>query len=299
MAALTPLKAEEAIPIFDIHCHPPFPTHSESWILSHQRALGIRGTALLPMNSAAAHIGILPSFQIAQGSAIRMATKYPAEFVGFAVADPRKNDCGRVLRKYLGSGAKGIGEMEFPIACDAPKMDVVYELAQEFRIPVLMHFETGASNIGFERFHRVAAKYPRVRFIGHAQTWWGNIDLHHRQEQVWPEPNWPVTPGGITDRLLSDCANVFGDLSASSGLNALIRDKDHARGFLARHQDKLLFGTDCLHHGMGGPQCWGRRTLEALRELTPSKEILRKILWTNARQMLGLVIDTSVERAAP
>lgn len=37
--------------MFDIHCHPPYPTHGETWILRHQRALGIRTTALLPMNS--------------------------------------------------------------------------------------------------------------------------------------------------------------------------------------------------------------------------------------------------------
>lgn len=37
--------------MFDIHCHPPYPTHGETWILRHQRDLGIRPTALLPMNS--------------------------------------------------------------------------------------------------------------------------------------------------------------------------------------------------------------------------------------------------------
>jgi hypothetical protein len=37
--------------VFDIHCHPPYPTHGETWLLRHQRDLGIRTTALLPMNS--------------------------------------------------------------------------------------------------------------------------------------------------------------------------------------------------------------------------------------------------------
>ena len=92
----------------------------------------------------------------------------------------------------------------------------------------------------------------------------------------------------MTERLLSEYPNVFGDLSASSGLNALTRDSGYAREFLARFQDKLLFGTDCLHHGRAGPECWGRRTLEALHELAPSQEILKKILWTNARQLLRL-----------
>ena len=286
---LPPLHADETIPIFDIHCHPPFPRHGEDWIVRHQRALGIQTTALLPMNSAAAHTGILPSFTIARESAIRMTVKYPAEFVTFTIADPRKKDCGTPLRKYLEAGARGIGEMEFPIDCDSPKMEVVYELAQEYRVPVLLHFEHGAANMGFERFFRIAAKYPKAIFIGHAQTWWGNIDLHHPQEQIWPEPDWPVTSGGITERLLTEYPNVFGDLSAYSGLNALTRDRAYAREFLARYQEKLLFGTDCLHHGQaGGPECWGSRTLEELHKLAPSQEILKKILWTNARQLLRL-----------
>ena len=34
----------------------------------------------------------------------------------------------------------------------------------------------------------------------------------------------------ITDRLLSDYPNMYGDMSAGSGLNALLRDEEHARG---------------------------------------------------------------------
>jgi len=288
-AALVPLRAEEAAPVFDIHCHPPFPGHSEGWILRHQRALGIQTSVLLPINSAAAHTGVLPSFNIAKGSAIRMATEYPNEFVAFTLVDPRRSDAARTLRREFGAGARGIGELEFPIDCDSPKLDPIYELAGEFGRPVLQHFEYGAANRKFERFEKVVAKYPRVPFIGHAQTWWGNIDLHHRQEQIWPEPDWRVTPGGITDRLLRDYPNVFGDLSASSGLNALTRDRGHARAFLERHQDKLLFGTDCIHEGpAGAAKCFGGRTLEVLRELAPSQEILRKILWINSRKLLGM-----------
>ena len=240
------------------------------------------------MNSAAAHTGILPSFTIARGSANRLAKKYPAEFVPFTIADPRKKDCGRTLRRYLDAGARGIGEMEFPVECDSPGMMTVYEVAQEYRVPVLIHFEHGAANMGFERFFRMAAKYPNAVLIGHAQTWWGNIDLHHNQEQIWPEPDGPVTPGGITEKLLTDYPNVFADLSAASGLNALTRDRGYAREFLVRYQDKLLFGTDCLHHGQAGPECWGRRTLAELSKLASSQEILKKILWSNARHLLRL-----------
>ena len=61
--------------------------------------------------------------------------------------------------------------MEFQIDCDSPKMEAVYKLAEEFRVPVLLHFEYGAANMGFERFYRIVANDPGVPFIGHAQTW--------------------------------------------------------------------------------------------------------------------------------
>jgi len=41
--------------------------------------------------------------------------------------------------------------------------------------------------------------------------------------------------GGLTDRYLRDYPNLFGDLSAGSGLNAFVRDHEHGRAFLDRH----------------------------------------------------------------
>ncbi len=65
-------------------------------------------------------------------------------------------------------------------------------------------------------------KYPKVNFIGHAQTWWANVDRGHKDQKIL-YPKTKVTPGGLTDRLLSDYPNMFGDLSAGSGLNFFLR----------------------------------------------------------------------------
>ena len=81
---------------------------------------------------------------------------------------------------------------------------------------------------------------------------------------------------------------MFGDHSAGSGNNALIRDEDHARGFLERHQDKLMFGSDCNDLIGRGPGCTGSRTIAAIRKLAVSKEIERKILYGNAKRLLGI-----------
>ena len=113
----------------------------------------------------------------------------------------------------------------------------VAEVAQEFKVPVLLHFQHNVYNFHIERFHKILEKFPKVNFIGHAQTWWSNIDKNSDQKTMYPLGK--VVPGGITDRLLTDYPNMFGDLSAGSGLNALNRDQDFTRDFLARHQDKL------------------------------------------------------------
>jgi predicted TIM-barrel fold metal-dependent hydrolase len=93
---------------------------------------------------------------------------------------------------------------------------------------------------------------------------------------------------GITDRLLSDYPNMYGDTSAGSGLNFQTRDEEHARGFLERHQDKLLFGTDCDDRVGSGLKCDGAMILAGIRRLAPSKAVERKILYGNARRLLRI-----------
>jgi len=130
-------------------------------------------------------------------------------------------------------------------------------------------------------------QYPKVDFIGHAQTWWANIDRNHHDQTVL-YPKGPVTPGGLTDRYLSDYPNMYGDLSAGSGLNALTRDEAFTADFLGRHQNKLLFGSDCTDVEGRGPRCQGAQTIAAIRRLAANRDIERKLLHDNARKLLRL-----------
>lgn len=97
-------------------------------------------------------------------------------------------------------------------------------------------------------------------------------------------PKTKVTPGGLTDKYLGGYPNIYGDLSAGSGQNALSRDEDHAREFIKRHQDKLMFGSDCTDALGQGAGCIGATTIALIRKLAPSKEIERKILFGNAKK---------------
>ena len=282
-SCLVPGAAQSAEPIIDLHQHTNYLGRSDAALVAHQRAMGARKTVLLPAGSKyglAADCG-------GNETVLRLARRYPQEFAFFANELPDLPGARRVIERYLKAGAIGIGEQKFPVECDSPHILRLAELAREYDVPILMHFEHGAYNLGFDRFHRVLEKFPQVRFIGHAQTWWGNVDRHHDQKNTG-YPKGQVTPGGITDRLLSNYPNVYGDLSAGSGLNALLRDEDQARGFLSRHQDKLLYGSDCTDPDAKGERCIGAKGIAAIQRLSPNQEVVRKILFGNARRVLKI-----------
>lgn len=280
--AETRLPAQTAEPIIDIHQHTNYSGRSDADLIAHQKEMGIAKTVLLPAGSKyglAAQAG-------GNDTVVAIARQLPGEYSFFANELPDIPEARSVIEKYLKMGALGIGEQKFPVHIDSSCIDLVAEIAREHQVPVLLHFEHNNYNLGFVDFPKVAARHPKTIFIGHAQTWWGNIDKNHNQAEMYPKT--PVTPGGITDRLLSDHPNVYGDMSAGSGLNSMLRDEDHARDFLKRHQDKLLFGSDCSDRQANGPDCLGSKIIAAIRRLAADKKAERKILCDNASRVLKI-----------
>ncbi|MCZ2460767.1 MAG: amidohydrolase [Chitinophagales bacterium] len=289
--------AEE--PIIDIHQHTDYNGRDNKFLAAHQRDMGATTTILLPsgrpLKTASTHEGISNGLQAkCTGNEVcyQFAKKHPKEFLFGANEVPDYPGAIKEIEKYLKKGAVVIGEQKFGIECDSPEMQKIYQLAQEYNVPVLMHWQFKMYNYGIERFHTMLEKYPKVNFIGHAQSWWSFIDKNYiDSEEMYP--NGKVTPGGLTDRLLADYPNMFGDLSAGSGYNSLTRDEDQAREFLIRHQDKLLFGSDCPDPAFfGGPSkdavCQGIRTIAEIRKLASTKAIERKILYENAKKLFRL-----------
>ncbi|MGH9767907.1 MAG: amidohydrolase family protein [Blastocatellia bacterium] len=266
--------------IVDIHQHTHYSGRGDEDLVAHQRKMGVAKTVLLPAGSKYG----LEADAWGNDSVVALAKKYPGEFCFFANELPDIPESRAVIEKYLKMGAIGIGEQKFEVESDSRHIESIATIAREYDVPVLMHFQHGKYNTAFDRFHRILEKFPKVNFIGHAQTWWGNIDRNHDQSVMYPKTK--VTPGGVTDRLLSDYPNMYADLSAGSGLNAMLRDEDHAREFIKRHQDKLLYGSDCNDRVGEGEKCSGSQQLAAIRRLSPSEEVTRKILYGTARRVL-------------
>jgi predicted TIM-barrel fold metal-dependent hydrolase len=276
LAALTAaVPSPAAEPVIDIHQHTNYAGRTDDELIAHQRKMGVTKTILLPAGSK---FGLAVNAG-GNDSVAALARRLPGEYVFFANELPDIAETDAVLRKYLKAGAIGIGEQKFGVAADSPAVANVAAVAQEFRVPVLLHFQHDTYNLGYARFAAILKRFPRVNFIGHAQTFWANIDAKADQAVLYPKG--PVTAGGLTDRYLSDYPNFWGDLSAGSGLNALTRDEEHARGFLERHRDRLLYGSDCDDRIGEGPRCSGSQMMAAVRRLA-SPETARKLLYSNA-----------------
>jgi predicted TIM-barrel fold metal-dependent hydrolase len=295
-------------PIIDIHQHTNYggrrdagplwkqitAARSDTELIAHQRALGATKTILLPSGRPvfreSTHQGRsngLESTCTSNEDCMKIAREYPNEFAFAANEVPDLEEAPTVIEKYLKLGACCIAEQKFGVECDSPEMQRLYKIAEAYNVPILMHWQAGSYNYGLERFHTMLKKYPKTNFIGHAQTWWANIDRNNSDQSVM-YPKGPVTPGGLTDRYLSDYSNMFGDLSAGSGLNALTRDEDFARHFIARHQDKLVYGSDCSDHVGSGTACQGAQTIATIRRLSTNKAVERKLLHGNAKKMFRL-----------
>jgi predicted TIM-barrel fold metal-dependent hydrolase len=211
----------------------------------------------------------------------------------FANEVPDQPNARAEIEKYLKLGAKGIGEVKFGLDVESKPLEGIFALAADYGVPVLMHFQFEMYNLGYERFWRVLEKWPKTNFIGHAQTFWANIDANHTDQKVL-YPKTKVTPGGMTDRYLRDYSNFYADMSAGSGLGALMRDEDQAKEFLRRHQDKCIYGSDCADIPGKLPTCQGAQTIVAIKRLAADDAIRRKIFSQNAAKLLKLKVPADV-----
>lgn len=296
--------APAAEPIIDIHQHTNyggrrdsawkqiFPARTHAELRAHQVGMGVTKTILLPAGREvlrdSTHQGRSNGLEgtcTSNDDCMALAREYPNEFAFGANEVSDLPDAPQVVEKYLKLGACIIAEQKFGVQCDSAEMQKLYQLAEAYHVPILMHWQVGSYNYGFERFHQMLAKYPKVNFIGHAQTWWANIDKANVDNPKALYPKGRVTAGGLTDRYLRDYPNMFADLSAGSGEGALKRDPEHARAFFARHQDKLLFGSDCTDKTGEPALCSGARQIAQIRQFSPSKAIERKVLFENAKKL--------------
>ena len=279
-------------PVFDLHFHlRPQPASN----LAHLDGAGVTKANLLARSAA------LEGVKALQAAA-------PGRFTWFSSYDVTRPDAEQVLTQAVKDGAQGFGEIKFHVAADGPELRRMYALAADLRVPILVHFQEvdhfpneGTWSTGYaQTFASILRTYPKTTFVGHADAFWANVSADYHNEAAYPSG--PIKRGGLTDKWLGEYPNLFGDMSANSCNNAMSRDPEFTADFVKRHQDKLLFGSDCScsdGHGGGVSQnnnpaatrlagkCVARETLGLLKR-AGSPAVFQKIVWGNAHKLLKI-----------
>ncbi|MCE5340256.1 MAG: amidohydrolase family protein [Planctomycetaceae bacterium] len=297
--------------IIDIHSHvyvgtrvnfyPYSPFMSAKQCIEIMDKLGIDKSVILPLNNAET-----PCEPQSFGEIMEIMQRYPGRFIPFCCPDPRlpinpeKGDVDcyvNLLGKYKALGCKGVGELTARIPWDNPLMQFYLAACQLLELPVIFHTTTVDSNsyglideIGLPKLEAVLKKFPKLKMIGHSAAFWSEIsgDIKGLAEKNG-YPAGKVVDGGAIPRLLRQCSNLFVDISAGSGLNALKRDEDFAYKFIEEFQDRIMFGLDICNAAQIPPHLDWLKNAKAGSHI--SEIAYEKIIWKNANRILNLELE--------
>lgn len=254
----------------------------ENDLLSYMAEFNIQRAVVLPAPCFDAELG---EYIQSSENVLRVCRFHP-ELIPFCCVDsiePRKSS---IVEEYVSKGAKGYGEHKVKLPIDHTSSLEIYEICGKLKIPILIHVDDSHNYLFEDAFQKIAYKYNRTVFIMHGPGWWRHISAGPPREAY---PTGPVKPGGLVDRILSEFENVYADISATSGFNALHRDRDYARELLEKHSSKFVFGTDfpCIDP-YGGQFGADGLHLNLLASLGLSDKTFEAVVFKNAERLLDI-----------
>ena len=184
------------------------------------------------------------------------AKAHPERFLWFCNVDPRScindkdADISYLLEHYKALGAKGVGELTSNMYADDPKMENLFSHCVKSDLPVLIHVSTRpgfnygiVDDMGLPRIEKELKKFPDLKLIGHSQPFWAEMSSDIVEDMRNDYPKGKVTEGRLPT-LMREYGNLYCDISAGSGANALMRDRENAARFLEEFSDRVLYGCD-------------------------------------------------------
>jgi hypothetical protein len=200
---------------------------------------------------------------------------------------------GDLLRYYRDLGCKGIGEVMPNLPFLHPMVQNLFKHVQAVGFPLIFdivdrvgHSYGLVDDPGLPQLEECLRRFPKLAILGHGPAFWSEIAQLETPADRITYPKYPVKEEGVVPKLLRRYENLYGDLSAGSGYNALARDPSYAAGFLNEFQDKLIFGTDLCVPGQKVPLVpflTGQRDSGKI-----THEVFKKIARENAVRLLNL-----------
>ncbi len=287
----------------DIHGHfcriPHFPRPDGSRMptLSELLALhdkyGIDRAVLLPISNAEW------CFEAQSVDEVLEAAAATGRFIPFCNPDPRAMTnspdapLGNLMRWYRDKGCKGIGEIRANMPFLDPLVQNLFKHAEEVGFSVTFHLAPmigGCYGLyddpGLPQLETCLRRFPNLKFFGHSQAFWAEMAPLENPADRCGYPNAPIQEEGRVPYLMRKYPNLYGDLSAGSGCNALKRDRKFGLSFMNEFQDRLFFGTDICTPDATVPLADYLLELRASGEL--SEAVFRKIAGENAVRVLNL-----------
>lgn len=263
----------KTVKVIDAHGHPDWHGHNFDEFIGNMDRCGIVRTWLLSWEAPEDECD--PAFDHVLGARLFGATTGPIPFsrclaykeraperfvLGYA-PDPRRRDAIARMRAAVDTyGVRVCGELKVRMMYDNPDALRLFRLCGERSVPVTVHidyeFDAPAAyprpnywyGGGMEAFERAVAKCAGTLFLGHGPGFWAHISGDDKYDkEVYPRGR--VKAGGKLPAMLRRHANLYCDISAGSGLNALKRDSKFAGKFIVEFQDRVVYGRDCFDNG--------------------------------------------------
>ncbi|MFD0712526.1 amidohydrolase family protein [Paenibacillus sp. GCM10027626] len=247
------------------------PEH-EAWPVYHPKTFGTKDAAI-PF----AHC-------------LEYSMKAPDQFVLGYAPDPRQP---HVIQKMEAAielyGVRVCGEIMLRMTYDHPDAISLFRFCGEKGLPVIVEVNYGVEEEGpfaqpgywygggIEAFERLVRACPDTVFLGHGPGFWAHIsgdDLY----QTMSYPQGEIVSGGKVIEMMHTYDNLYCDLSAYSGYNALIRTPSFGKEFLLEFQDRVLYGRDC----------WDNNLQLFLNGAGFTEEVLYKIYAGNSLKLVPL-----------
>jgi len=251
------------------------PLHVEQ-LISFMDANGISKSVLLPLDSPEASGTSFTTFD-----ALAACEQYPDRLIAFCCVDPRRVYLEQSICEYVRMGCVGFGEHKVGLPVDDLRSLKIYSLCGKLGLPVLIHMDyvCNTDKPGLPGLERLAKMMPSTTFILHGQAWWAEISAFNDGRSVYPTGHIQL---GRVEILLQTYPNLYADISAGSGYNALTRDRIYTPGFLTRNCNKLLFGTDYLYPSQELP------IIDFIKTLPIDEQHRSAIIQGNAERLLRL-----------
>lgn len=281
-------------PFFTMPGHDPWPTPET--LLPFYDKYGI--------DKAVIQLLIGPEYYLPTNNedALEIAEKYPDRFIPFCNIHPQAfgnspfTKLENIFRQYKDAGCKGVGEVICNKRFYDPLMQNFFRAIEETELPMTIHLASREGNCygiidepGLPGLDETLARYPKLRILGHSMAFWSEIAPLDTIYSRNGYPKGKITEDGALAKIMRKRPNLYGDLSAGSGENALMRDPEYAVKFLTEFQDRLCYGIDiCSAYPRAGSADLLHFLQKLLAEKQISQEIYDKVMYKNAVNILGL-----------